>query len=153
MALSKDRGSYFNSNFPSSVQCMFIKHKLCSSFGMNNIDRTKPCPHGLCILAGDKGKYMINTVNNCCSCLVTKSCPTLQPHGLQHARPPCPSPTPRVYSNSCPLSQGCPPTIPSSVTPFSCLWISEHQGLFQWVSSSFQVAKVLELQCPRQSFQ
>ena len=41
------------------------------------------------------------------------------PHGLQHARPPCPSPTPRVYSNSCPLSQSCHPTISSSVVPFS----------------------------------
>ena len=36
---------------------------------------------------------------------VTQSCLTLQPHGLQHARPPCPSPTPGVHSNSCPLSQ------------------------------------------------
>ena len=44
---------------------------------------------------------------------------SLQPHGLQHARPPCPSPTPRVYSNSCPLSQWCHPTISSSVIPFS----------------------------------
>ena len=40
-------------------------------------------------------------------------------HGLQHARPPCPSPTPRVYSNSCPLSQWCHPTISSSIGPFS----------------------------------
>ena len=44
---------------------------------------------------------------------------TLQPHGLQHSRPPCPSPTPRVCSNSCPLSQWCHPTISSSVVPFS----------------------------------
>ena len=44
---------------------------------------------------------------------------TLQPHGQQHARSPCPSPTPRVYSNSCPLSQWCHPTISSSVVPFS----------------------------------
>ena len=36
---------------------------------------------------------------------VAKSCPTLRPHELQHSRPPCPSPTPGVYSNSCPLSQ------------------------------------------------
>ena len=36
---------------------------------------------------------------------------SLRPHGLQHARPPCPSPTPRVYSNSCPLSRWCHPTI------------------------------------------
>ena len=44
---------------------------------------------------------------------------SLQPHGLQHAKPPCPSPTPGVYSNSCPLSQWCHPTISSSVIPFS----------------------------------
>ena len=44
---------------------------------------------------------------------------SLRPHGLQHARPPCPSPTPGVYSNSCPLSQWCHPAISSSVIPFS----------------------------------
>ena len=44
---------------------------------------------------------------------------SLRPHGLQHARPPCPSPTPRVYSNSCPLRRWCHPTISSSVIPFS----------------------------------
>ena len=43
----------------------------------------------------------------------------LQPHGLQHARPPCPSPTPRAYSDSWPLSWWCHPTISSSVVPFS----------------------------------
>ena len=50
---------------------------------------------------------------------------SLRPHGLQHARPPCPSPIPGVYSNSCPLSLWCHPTISSSVIPFSsCLWSS-----------------------------
>ena len=44
---------------------------------------------------------------------------TLQPHGLQHARPPCPSPTPRTCSHSFPSSQWCHPTISSSVDPFS----------------------------------
>ena len=44
---------------------------------------------------------------------------SLQPHGLQHTRPPCPSPPPRVYSNSCPLSSWCQSTISSSVVPFS----------------------------------
>ena len=42
-----------------------------------------------------------------------------QPHGLQYTRLPCPSPTPRVYPNSCPLSWWCHPTISSSVVPFS----------------------------------
>ena len=47
---------------------------------------------------------------------------SLRPHGLQHTRPPYPSPTPRVYSNPCPLSQWCHSTISSSVIPFSsCL--------------------------------
>ena len=52
---------------------------------------------------------------------VAQSCPTLcDPiHDLQHARPPCPSPTPRVHPNPCPSSQGCHPTISSSVIPFS----------------------------------
>ena len=44
---------------------------------------------------------------------------SLRPHGLQHARPPCPSPTFRIDSNSCPLSQCCHPTISSSVVSFS----------------------------------
>ena len=44
---------------------------------------------------------------------------SLQPHEPQHARPPCPSPTPRVYSNSCPSSRWCHPAISSSVVPFS----------------------------------
>ena len=44
---------------------------------------------------------------------------SLRPHELQHTRPPCPSPTPRVYSDSCPSSQWCHPAISSSVVPFS----------------------------------
>ena len=44
---------------------------------------------------------------------------SLRPHGPQHTRPPCPLPTPRVYSDSCPLSRWCHPTIASSVVPFS----------------------------------
>ena len=75
-------------------------------------------------------------------------------HGLQHTRLPCPSPTPESCSNSCPLSWWCHPTISSSVIPFSsCLQLSQHQGLFQWVSFSHQVAKVLEFQLQHQSFQ
>ena len=46
---------------------------------------------------------------------------SLWPHGLQHPRPPCPLPTPRVYPNSCPLSWWCHPAVSSSVVPFfSC---------------------------------
>ena len=62
---------------------------------------------------------------------VAQSCLTLQPHGSLHASPPCPSPTPRVYSNSCPSSRWCHPAISSSVIPFlSAPNPSQHQGLF-----------------------
>ena len=55
---------------------------------------------------------------------------SLRPHGLQHARPPCPSPTPRACSNSCPWSQWCHPTISSSAAPFSCLQSFPASGSF-----------------------
>ena len=70
-----------------------------------------------------------------------------RPHESQHARPPCPSPTPGVHSDSCPSSQWCHPAISSSVVPFSsCPNPSHHQSLFPWVNSSHEVAKVLEFQ-------
>ena len=57
---------------------------------------------------------------------------SLQPHELQHARPPCPSPTPKVYPNSCPLSQWWHPIISSSVFPLSsCLQSFPASGSFQ----------------------
>ena len=57
---------------------------------------------------------------------------SLQPHELQHARPPCPSPTPGVYPNSCPLSRWCHPAISSSVIPFSsCPQSFPASGSFQ----------------------
>ena len=76
---------------------------------------------------------------------------SLRPHGLQQARPPCPSPTPRVYSNSCPLSQWCHPShpLPTLSPAFN---LSQYQGPFQWVSSLHQVAKALELHFQHQSF-
>ena len=56
---------------------------------------------------------------------------SLRPYGLQHTRPPCPSPTPEACSNSCPLSQWCHPTISSSVVPFfSCLQSFPASGSF-----------------------
>ena len=57
---------------------------------------------------------------------------SLWPHGLQHTRPPCPSPTPRACSNSCPLSQWCHPKISFFVIPFSsCLQSFPVSGSFQ----------------------
>ena len=61
---------------------------------------------------------------------------SLRPHEPQHARPPCPSPTPGVHSDSCPLSQWCHPTISSSVIPFS----SCPQSFL--ASGSFQISQL-----------
>ena len=71
---------------------------------------------------------------------------SLRPHELQHARPPCPSPTPRVYSNHVHwVGDAIQPSHPLS-SPSPTFNLSQHRGLFQWVSSLHQVAKVLELQ-------
>ena len=72
---------------------------------------------------------------------------SLRPHGSQHARPPCPSPMPRIYSNSCSLSRWCHPAISSSVVPFSsCLQSLPASGsfpmsqLFTWGGQSIGVS-------------
>ena len=88
------------------------------------------------------------------SCSVVSD--SLQPHGLQHARPPCPSSTPGVYSNSCPLSRWCHPAISSSVIRFSsCLQSFPASGSFQisqlftspkYWSSSFNISPSNEIQ-------
>ena len=63
---------------------------------------------------------------------VTQSCASLQPHEPQHARPPCPSPTPGVYPYSCPLNRLCHPTISSSAIPCSsCPQSFQASGSFQ----------------------
>ena len=69
---------------------------------------------------------------------VIQSCPTLRPHESQHTRPPCPSPTPGVHSNSPPSSQWCHPAISSSVVPFS----SCHQSLP--AAESFPMSQLFE---------
>ena len=75
-------------------------------------------------------------------------------HGLQHARLLCPSLSPGVCSESCPLIgdtiQPSHPLLPAFPPTFN---LCQHQGLYQWVSSSHQVAKVLEFQLQHQSFQ
>ena len=88
------------------------------------------------------------------SCSVVSD--SLKPHGLHHARPPCPSPTPGVYWNSCPLMEigdAIQPSHPLSSPSPPTFNLSQHQGLFKWVSSSHQVTKVLEFQLQQQSFQ
>ena len=72
---------------------------------------------------------------------------SLPSHESQHARPPCPSPTPRVYPNSCPSSRWCHPTISSSVVPFSSCPLSlpalgsfPMSQLFTWGGQSIRVS-------------
>ena len=79
---------------------------------------------------------------------------SLWPHKPHHARPPCPLATPGVHPNPCPSSRWCHPTISSSAVPSPpALNLSQHQGLFKWVSSSHQEAKVSEFQLQHQPFQ
>ena len=79
---------------------------------------------------------------------------SLRRHELQHTRHPCPSPTPTIYPNPCPLVgdaiQSSHPLSSPSPPAFN---LSQHQGLFKWVSSSHQLAKVLVFQLQHQSFQ
>ena len=81
-------------------------------------------------------------------------CLTLRPHGLQHTRFPCLSLTLRACSNWSPPSwmKSIQPSHSLS-SPSPAFYLSQHQGLFKWVSSSHQVAKVLEFQLQHQSLQ
>ena len=95
-------------------------------------------------------QLQFNSVQFSCSVLSD----SMQPHGLQLARLPYPSPTPGAYSNSCPLSRCCRSTSHPLLSPSPPIFnLSQHQGLFKWVSSLIQVAKVLEFQLQHQSFQ
>ena len=88
------------------------------------------------VLRISKLKWMgMSKFNSVQFSLVAQLCLTLWPHELQHARPPCPTPIPRVYSKSCPLSRWCHPTISSSVDPFS-----SHLQSFP-ASGSFQMSQ------------
>ena len=79
---------------------------------------------------------------------------SMRPHGPQHARLPCPSPTPGVYPNSFHwLSDAIQPSHPLSSPSPPAINLSQHEGLFKWVSSSHKVAKLLEFQLQHQSFQ
>ena len=81
----------------------------------------------------NKDEKIFNIINYSVqfSSVQSLSCVFLRPHESQHARPPCPSPIPRVYSNSCPSSQWCHPAISSSVIPFSsCLQSLPASGSF-----------------------
>ena len=96
------------------------------------------------------GVFITSSVQFSCS-VVSNS---LRPHESQDNRPPCPSPTPGVHLNSCRLIgdtiQPSHPLLSPSPPAFN---LSQHQGLFKWVSSSHQVTKALESHFQHQSFQ
>ena len=86
------------------------------------------------------------------SCSVMSN--SLQPHGPQHARLPCPSPSPGVYSTHVHwVGDAIQPSHPLLSPSLPAFNLSQYQGLLQWVSSLHQVAKVLEFQLQHQSFQ
>ena len=90
-----------------------------------------------------------------CQCSIQFSCSVVSNvlwlHEPQHIRPPCPSPTPGVHTNPCPLSRWCHPTISSSVVPFSsCPQSFPASGSFQMSRSSHHVAKCRR--CKRREF-
>ena len=96
---------------------------------------------------GFKSQICVLLYGSCCS--VIQLCLTLC-NPMDCSTPGFPSPSPGVCSDSCTLTQWCHPTISSFPFAFN---LSQHQSLFQWVSSSYQVAKVLELQLQHQSLQ
>ena len=89
----------------------------------------------------------------CCCCSVAHLCPTLRSHGLQHARLPCPSVSPRICWNLCPLSQWCYVNISSSAAPFSCPQSFPASGSFPVSRLFASGGQKLELQFQHQSFQ
>ena len=87
---------------------------------------------GTCLFSAIWLPQVVDGMNATCILLLRHSVVSdpLRPHGLQLARLPCPSPSPRACSYSCPLSQWCHPTISSSVVPFSCLQSFPASGSF-----------------------
>ena len=120
------------------------------SFRMDWLDLLAVTAYVLHIYIGFKIRSFAFT--RCCCCLVTTSCLTLcDPHWLQYTRLPCPSPSPGVCSNSCPLSQWCHPTISFSVIPFSsCPQSSPASGSFPM--SQLFASGGQSIGCPRTKF-
>ena len=125
-------------SFSVKYHCLWAGH-LTSPEAYSSGRRLLPCSRrtGLDVFCGFSFYLLLF------SCSVMSN--SLQPHELQHTRLPCPSPSPGVCSNSCPLSDAIHPShFLLSPSPLS-LNLSQHQGLFQWVGSSHQLTKVLEL--------
>ena len=134
---------------------MWWERNMCRLLGLGQASFAVPglqtYEHSLCINNYPLNKYplyLCQCIFLFCIIIVVQSLSHVQLFATpwSHIRLPCPSLSPRVCSDSFPLSWWSHPTISSSATLLSCLQFSQHEGLFQWVSSSHQVAKVLELQ-------
>ena len=120
---------FWNENLiKHSVLCLFVCLFVCFVFSF------------ACLVWATPGN--LNSVQFSCSVMSD----SLQPHELQHTRPACPSPTPRVYSNSCPLSRWCHPAISSVIPFYSCPQSLPAPGsfpmsqLFTWSDQSIGVS-------------
>ena len=155
------REVWLHRDHKKSVAGRFISNPLDEIFQLQKSKLRAPTDSALwwviCFYYISQHNNNRNKVHNKCSVLfssVPQLCPTLW-DSMAKPRPPYPSPTPRVYSNSCPLSRWCHPTISSSVIPPSIFpsIILCWKCLFKWVSSLHQMAKVLEFQLQHHSFQ
>ena len=119
--------------------------------GINSMSLASPALAGRFFTTAPPGKLNFHSsVQFSCSVMSN----SLWPHGLQHAMLPSPSPTPRVYSNSCPLSRWCHPTISSSVIPFSShLQSFPALGSFQMSQLFASGAQSIRVSASAQSFQ
>ena len=111
--------AFLSVNVPHSGVQFKLCYSMVSDFPQANEDAARPQSLGQELPA--IGQFKSCNQNQFSSVQFSHSVvfDSLRSHGLQRARPPCPSPTPGVHPNSCPLSQWCPPTISSSVVPFS----------------------------------
>ena len=130
-------------HYLSPLYWLLFRPPICILTFINSIHREHPI---ITMTSSLPISFILSSVQFSCSVMSD----SLRHHELQHTRPPCPSPTPGTYPNSRPLSQWCQPlSSPFPPVPNP----SQDQGLFKWVSSSHQVAKVLEFQFQHQSFQ
>ena len=118
--------------------CLFITCKISTTFPTERLTNTQTE-----WLSHIYSPFQFSSVQFSCSVMPNSS----RPHESQHARPPCPSPTPRVTEThvhrvSDAIQPSHPLSSPSPLAPNP----SQHQSLFQWVNSSHEVAKVLEFQ-------
>ena len=134
----------------SIYSCRWVRKQVLKPFG-HDFEKCVSWSAFLTLIYFNVSWCLSQSVSQSVSSVVSNS---LWPHGLQHARLPCPSPTPELVQTHVHwVSDAIQPSHPLSSPSPPAFNLSQHQGLFQWVSFLHQVAKVLELQLQYQSFQ